>query len=104
MRRAQRLAFAVTAASLAVLLAGSSVALARHAKRHAPRPARELTVHGRPFTDSGNVVPVGSQSNYVRDGRGVGGASTFGHAPNSYGAETLPGQFELPGARPQFSF
>ena len=103
MRRAQRLALAATAASLAFLFVGASIAEAKH-RKPVRQAGRSLTVHGRPFTDSGNKVPVGSQSNYVRDGARVGGASTFGHAPNSYGAETLPGQFELPGARPQFSF
>jgi len=100
MRRAQRLVLAATAAALCAAFAGVPTAEAKHRK---PIP-RELTVHKRPFTDSGRVVPIGTESNYVRDGSNAGVSMTLGRAPNSYGGETLPGRFELPGNRPLFNF
>ncbi len=101
MRHAQRMFLTVTAASLAALFAASTIAQAKPRHHHAPRG---LLVKKRPFTDSGNVVNVGSESRYVYDGQYLTNSPTYGHAPSSYGGETLRGRFDLPGNRPLFNF
>jgi hypothetical protein len=100
MRTARNMFLAASAASLATVFVASTVADAKPRKVE----GRELTVKRRPFTDSGNVVPVGSQANYVYDQQYLRERGTFGSPRSSYGAETLPGRFELPGNRPLFNF
>ncbi len=102
MSRSPRMFLATTAAAIAALVAMTTLAEARHHRHGAP--ARALTVKKRPFTDSGRVVAKGSESRYVGDTHYSGVSPTLGHGPNSYGAETLPGRFDLPGARPLFNF
>jgi hypothetical protein len=95
MRNAHKTILAATAASLATLLFASAAAEAQ--PRRAPA-GRELTVKRRPFTDSGNVVPVGSESRYVYDSQ-FRRPDTFSFDRSGYGRETLPGRFDLPGGR-----
>ncbi len=101
MRRASPVLFALLAVGVAGLVVAPAQARARH-HRHVVS-AQALTVHKRPFTDSGNVVPVGSQSHYATDGQGDH-RSFPGVAGYRYGGETLPGRWENPGAGPLFSF
>jgi hypothetical protein len=104
MRRAHRLVFATAAASIAALFAATTIAEAK--TRHVrAAPARPLTVKKRPFTDSGTMVPVGSESRYVYDTQYYGGMGdpTYYGTPGSYGAETLPRRFEIP-RQPLFNF
>jgi hypothetical protein len=93
MRNARRLLLAATAASLATVFVASTIAEAKPRKP----TGRQLTVKRRPFTDSGNVVNVGTESRYVYDGQYLQQRGTFGSPRASYGNETLPGRFELPG-------
>ena len=99
MRRAHRIAIVATAASLAALFVGTTMSEARPRK-----PTHTLTVRRRPFTDSGQVVPVGTESHYVGDVGYNGRNSTLGMSPRSYGGETLPGRFELPNTGGLFNF
>jgi hypothetical protein len=102
MSRYPRMFLATTAAVIAAFVAMTTIAEARqHRHRAAPHT---LTVKKRPFTDSGRVVSRGSESRYVGDTHYSGVSPTLGRAPNSYGAETLPGRFDVPGARPLFNF
>jgi len=101
MRPARSISSAALAGALAAVLGATVAAEARPRK---PHHGRALTVNKRPFTDSGNVVNVGTQSRYVYDSQPSGHSMTLGVAPNSYGGETLPGRFELPGNRPLFNF
>ena len=100
MRRVERLLLAAAAASLATVFAASTAAEARPRKAHA---ARGLTVHRRPFTDAGNVVPVGTESRYVYDNQYPIEPMRTGPSFH-YGSETLPGRFYLPGSGGLFNF
>jgi hypothetical protein len=78
------------AASLAVVFLSASLAQAQTPCKD----TRALTVKKRPFTDMGNVVPVGSQNHYATDGvqaRRV--VPTYYSNRGLYGNETLPGPF-----------
>ncbi len=99
-----KLTLAAAATGLAALLAGSAIAEAQPHKVRAVNSARPLTVTGRPFTDTGNIVPVGTEARYVYDSTFFAPNPTLGRAPNSYGAETLPQPFELPNNQPQLRF
>ena len=78
------------AASLAALFASATLAQAQTPRKD----GRALTVKKRPFTDMGNVVPVGTQNRYVLDTiqpRRI--MPTYYGNRGLYGNETLPGPF-----------
>ena len=76
------------AATMAVALTGMTIAEAKTS-----RGVRQLVVKKRPFTDSGRVVPIGSESHYVHDGSLPGRSVDYYSSRGRYGAETLPGSF-----------
>ena len=98
------------ASLLAALAVMPTVADAQPARHHARvRVARHaappLTVHRRSFLDPGNVVPVGSQSNYMTDNTIFIRTPDQNYARSKFGNETLPGPFDLPGRQePIFEF
>ncbi len=92
-----------TSASLAVLFGAVSIAAAQTRQKRA-QPAREIIVKKRSFLDSGRMVPVGSESNYVQAGTYFNRSPQYFGNRSGYGAETLPGRFDIPGARPLFTF
>jgi hypothetical protein len=56
----------------------------------------------RGFLESGTVVPVGSQSNYVgQSNKGASGA--YAHT-GAFGSEALPRRYDLPQSDPLFKF
>jgi hypothetical protein len=78
------------AASLAAVFASATLAEAKTPRKD----GRALTVKKRPFTDMGNVVPVGSQSRYVGDTMNLRRTMpTYYSNRGLYGNETLPGPF-----------
>ena len=78
------------AASLAAVFLSASLAQAQTPRKD----TRALTVKKRPFTDMGNVVPVGSQNHYATDGVQAGSVvPTYYSNRGLYGNETLPGPF-----------
>ena len=100
MRRISVLALAFAAGALAC---ASAQAQTRHPRRHAHPVAHthyaaapEIVVKKRSFLDSGNVVPVGSQSRYMDE------ATTYHSTPGGtyrnemLGDGTLPGPYDLP--------
>lgn len=99
------LAVSLSCLSLFAALASvPNVATARPARHHAPRVihvvhyrAPPLTVRPRSFLDPGNVVPVGSESNYVNDSTIFNRTPDQNYARSKFGNETLPGPFDLPG-------
>jgi hypothetical protein len=110
-------AVSLSCASLLAILAAMPGPAAAQPRRHAAsmRVARyapsaydrqyaapPLIVRRRSFLDPGNVVPVGSLSNYVSE------STTFNRTPDQigqrskFGNEALPGPFDLMGAgRPE---
>jgi hypothetical protein len=102
------------ASLLAALAVMATVADAQHARqpaRHHARvriahyPAPPLTVRRRSFLDPGNVVPVGSLSNYMIDNTIFIRTPDQNFARSKFGNETLPGPFDLPGRQePIFEF
>ena len=110
----------LSCASLVTAVAAMSGEAAAKPVRHAHHSARvrvahyvpaghyvapPLTVRRRSFLDPGNVVPVGSQNNYVSE------STIFNRTPDQmynrskFGNETLPGPFDLPGRpEPLFEF
>jgi hypothetical protein len=88
-------ALAITAAALTSVAASLAEAQTR-------RP-RTLTVTPRSYLDPGNVVPVGSLSNYVLAGTVLAQPVTYGQPKQDY---PLPHRFDVPGRNPfpPFSF
>ncbi len=89
--------------SLAALFAGATLAEAqtRH-KRASAAPV--LTVKKRSFLDSGRVVQIGTESHYLDSSTTQNRAPDYYSNRGRYGAETLPGRFDLPGGKPLFTF
>ena len=89
MSRFKRNLSIVVAASLAVSFAGAAAAKTKphHHSAHA------LLVKKRPFTDSGRVVPVGTEANYVYDTMQHQHTADYYTNRGAYGGETLPGRF-----------
>lgn len=83
--RLTRNASLALAAAFVSILAGTIAAEAR-----AHHKARPLVVHKRSFLNSGNVVPVGSQSNYVQALTRFDHSSDYYSQRGRYGQETLP--------------
>ena len=81
-----------TAAALAALFCAAAIAEAQPRQRRG-EPARPLTVQKRSFLDSGKVVPVGTESHYVRDIFDLQRSPDYYYARGRYGGETLPGRF-----------
>ena len=78
------------AASLAAVFASATLAEAKTPRKD----SRALTVKKRPFTDMGNVVPVGALSHYVGDTMNLRRTMpTYYSNRGLYGNETLPGPF-----------
>ena len=78
------------AASIAAVFASATLAEAKTPRKE----GRALTVKKRPFTDTGNVVPVGSQNHYVSDTMNLRRTMpTYYSNRGLYGNETLPGPF-----------
>ena len=105
------LAVSLSCASLlAAFAAMPTVAAAKPARHHARahvvrRAAPPLTVHRRSFLDPGNVVPVGTGSNYMTDNTIFIQTPDQNFARSKFGNETLPGPFDLPGRQqPIFEF
>ena len=96
MFRLNRIALAVGAASLAAAFGIATLDEALAQSRR-PTSARPLTVKRRPFTDSGNVVQIGSQSHYSYDMNHFQRNADYYTRRGAYGQETLPGPFDLPG-------
>lgn len=98
------------ASLLAALAVMPTVADARPAKHHARahvawHGSPPLTVRRRSFLDSGNVVPVGSESNYMTDNTIFVRTPDQNFARSKFGNEALPGPFDLPGRPvPLFEF
>lgn len=61
------------------------------------RSNRPLIIKKRSFLDTGKVVPVGSESRYVTDTVRFNRTPDYYSQRGRYGAETLPGPFDLPG-------
>jgi hypothetical protein len=61
------------------------------------RRPRELTVTPRSYLDPGNVVPVGSLSNYVLAGTVLAQPPWTGQPKQDY---PLPHRFDVPGRNP----
>ena len=76
------------AATMAVALTGMTIAEAKTS-----RGVRQLVVKKRPFTDSGRVVPVGTEANYVYDTMQHQHTADYYTNRGAYGGETLPGRF-----------
>jgi hypothetical protein len=100
------------ASLLAAFAAVPAVAATHHVRHHArmhvvQHQAPPLTVRRRSFLDPGNVVPVGSQSNYMTDNTIFLRTPDQNFARSKFGNETLPGPFDLVGAgrqQPLFEF
>lgn len=104
-------AVSLSCASLLVALAAvPAVAATHHARHHArvhvaQHKAAPLTVRPRSFLDSGNVVPVGSESKYMTDNTIFIRTPDQNFARSKFGNEALPGPFDLPGRpEPLFEF
>jgi hypothetical protein len=83
-----------TCLTLAAALAAVFVSTAA---AEAQSRSRQLIIKKRSFLDTGNVVPVGSQSRYVTDTIRINRTPDYYAQRGRYGLETLPGPFELPG-------
>ena len=105
MRRSPALLLALAAVAGFAAASTSAQAARRHHGHglHAQFAGHPLTVNKRPFTDSGNVVPVGRETGYVAVGQSDH-RQFPGVTGSRYGGETLPGRFENPGAGPLFNF
>ena len=95
--------FAAAAICVGVSFLATTSVEARTRKHPSPQ-GQTLTVKKRSFLDSGKVVPVGSESNYVTAGQYFTRTSDYYYARGRYGNETLPGRFDLPGGEPLFKF
>ena len=91
--------------SLAALFATATIAQAqtRQKQQKGAEPTRTITVKKRSFVDSGQVVRVGAESNYVQAGQYLNRNNDTFNPGNRYGAETLPGRFSIP-RQPLFNF
>lgn len=54
---------------------------------------RRVIIHGRSFLDSGRVVPVGSEQNYVTLSTTLNRPIVSTFRPDSFGDGVLPGRF-----------
>ena len=54
---------------------------------------RRVVIHGRSFLDSGRIVPVGSQQNYVTLTTTLNRPILSTFRPDSFGDSVLPGRF-----------
>jgi hypothetical protein len=104
-------AVSLSCAGLFAAFAAMPAAAATHHVRQHQRvhvvqhEAPPLTVRRRSFLDSGNVVPVGSQSNYMIDNTIFLRTADQNFARSKFGNEALPGPFDLPGRpEPLFEF
>ena len=78
------------AASLAALFASATLAEAQTPRKD----SRPHIVRNRAFTDTGTVVPVGSENRYVTDSMQPRRTDpTYYSNRGLYGNETLPGPF-----------
>lgn len=91
-----------SAATLAALFVTATIAEAQTRQKRA-EPTRTITVKKRSFVDSGQVVRVGAESNYVQAGQYLNRNNDTFNPGNRYGAETLPGRFAVP-RQPLFNF
>lgn len=89
--RLNRTACLTLAAALAAIFVSTAAAEAQD------RNGRPLVIKRRSFLDTGNVVPVGSQSHYVTDTGQLNRTPDYYSQRGRYGLETLPGPFDLPG-------
>ncbi len=84
-------------AALAATLVVSG-AEARH--RHHPRMI-EVHKHARAFTDSGNVVPVGTRTRYIAEQTIYNSTPGGTYRREGTGWGLLPGPFDVPGFVPR---
>lgn len=83
-------------------VAGSADAAPRKKKATTPDEHSLTIKRKRGFLESGNVVPLGSQSNYVGEGN-RGASGSYSHT-GAFGSEALPRRFDVPQSGPLFQF
>ena len=92
--------FLLSAATISVVcgVMSAGAAEAQTGRRHVARieHSRPLTVTGRSWLDSGNVVPVGTGQSYISDNTTLNLPTYTSYAPDRFGQATLPGRFDLP--------
>lgn len=84
---------AVAAATLLGTLAEGSAQTRRQAAVKQAKVFTPPVIRGRSFLDSGNVVPVGSQANYVTASTTLNQPIYRTFSPDSYGQSALPYRF-----------
>jgi|CryBogDrversion2_5_1035270.scaffolds.fasta_scaffold28406_2 hypothetical protein len=95
---------ALMAAGIVVSCASIGTAEAAARKKH-PAPTKEAPLvikRKRGFLESGNVVPLGSQSNYVGQSN-TGASGAYSHS-GAFGTEALPRRYDVPQGDPLIKF